>query len=251
MMGVIMTNAIIIFVLAFPSLEDNIILIRIDHIFIILFVLEAIVKIASLGAGPYFKDGWNRFDFIIVILSLPELTHGFFNLGTFGSVILIFRLFRLIRLLRFVKFVPNMIHILAGLRRAFKASVFVFVALFFMNFILAVLSTYMYGKVIPEYFGDPVTSAFTIFQMFTLEGWNEIPQAIADAGFEKWKLFGSRIYFLIVVLSGGILGMSLANAIFVDEMTIDNNRLLEEKIDTLQVKIDELQELLKNQNSKN
>ena len=41
--------------------------------------------------------------------------------------------------------------------------------------------------------------------------------------------------------------MSLANAVFVDEMTMDNNDELEKKIDQLQVQIGELKEMLKKQ----
>ena len=44
----------------------------------------------------------------------------------------------------------------------------------------------------------------------------------------------TRVYFIIVVLTGGIFGMSLANAVFVDEMTSDNTQLVEEKMDMLQ-----------------
>ena len=53
-----------------------------------------------------------------------------------------------------------------------------------------------------------------------------------------------RFYFMFVVLSGGIFGISIANAVFVDEMTIDNNIVLEEKIDLLNDKIERLEVLL-------
>lgn len=46
------------------------------------------------------------------------------------------------------------------------------------------------------------------------------------------------IYFIFIVLSGGILGLSLVNSIFVDAMISDNNEELEKKIDNLERKID-------------
>ena len=55
----------------------------------------------------------------------------------------------------------------------------------------------------------------------------------------------TRFYFVIVVLIGGIFGMSLANAIFVDEMTMDNNQDLEKKIDDLFEELRELKNILK------
>jgi len=54
----------------------------------------------------------------------------------------------------------------------------------------------------------------------------------------------SKFFFTVVVLLGGIFGMSLANAVFVDEMTMDNNKTLEDKIDNLEGEILELKALL-------
>ena len=87
--------------------------------------------------------------------------------------------------------------------------------------------------------------------MFTVEGWNEIPIIIATAA-EKanpngamFTIIGARVFFIFVVLTGGIFGMSLANAIFVDEMTMDNNLKLEKKIDEMQKQLEELKDLLR------
>jgi voltage-gated sodium channel len=48
------------------------------------------------------------------------------------------------------------------------------------------------------------------------------------------------MYFIFVVISGGIFGLSLVNSIFVDAMVSDNNDELENKIDLLDQKIDKL-----------
>ncbi len=50
--------------------------------------------------------------------------------------------------------------------------------------------------------------------------------------------------WVFVVLLGGIFGMSLANAVFVDEMTMDNNEVLEDKIDDLTTELKELKDLI-------
>ena len=42
--------------------------------------------------------------------------------------------------------------------------------------------------------------------------------------------------------------MSLANAIFVDEMTSDNTQLVEEKMDVLQQQVAEIKQILEKQN---
>ena len=238
-------NALIIFILAFPSLEKTSWLLYCDSIFVLYFTIEAIIKIRKLKTRGYFEKGWNRFDFLIVIVSFPLL---FENFITFSSenfhIITIFRLFRLLRVVRFFRFVPNLAHILAGLSRAFRASIFVFMILIFLNFIFAVLTTYMFSHVVPDLFGNPIRSAFTIFQLFTLEGWNEVPAAFTEMGYGAIQINLIRFYFAFIVLAGGIFGMSIANAIFVDEMTMDNNMVLEGKIDKLEEQINKLQEII-------
>ena len=243
MLIAIVLNAIVITMLYFPQWHHNFTLEAIDHVFIVIFLIEAIVKLSVLKPKQYFASSWNLFDFVIVVASLPTLVGYFWPLPN-TSVLLILRLLRLIRLLRFIRFIPRMTLILAGLGRALKASLFVMGALMFFNFLLALFSTHFFADVAPEYFGNPLTSSYTIFQLFTIEGWNEIPASIIEG---KDAVFSglTRLYFVIVVLTGGIFGMSLANAIFVDEMTSDNNLDLETKIDILQEEITALKDLLK------
>jgi voltage-gated sodium channel len=90
--------------------------------------------------------------------------------------------------------------------------------------------------------------------MFTVEGWNEIPAEIAAQMKEDnqtWTVFNSytliaitRFYFGSIVLFGGIFGLSLANAVFVDEMTMDNNDTIDHKIDDLQNQLRQVQQQL-------
>jgi len=241
----IIANAIIIFWMSFPGWRDNNALKFIDDFFIVFFLLEAIVKISAWGSNAYFKDNWNRFDFVLVIGSIPALLSAFIPIPN-TSILLIFRLLRLVRLVKFLYFIPNMKHILVGLGRAFKASVFVLIALAFLNLLLSVISCQLFGEDTPALFETPITASYTIFQMFTVEGWNEIVEQVEQSNptHSATTIAGIRIYFVIIVLFGGVFGMSLANAIFVDEMTIDNNEALEAKIDVLQEKIEQLQRTL-------
>ncbi|MCB0567765.1 MAG: ion transporter [Phaeodactylibacter sp.] len=253
-MVAILLNAIILFAMYFPAYRDNPTLEGIDHVFLLFFLLEAIVKIYALGVRDYFKNPWNRFDFIIVMASLPSVLVAFVDIPD-TSLLIILRLFRLIRLIRFFRFVPHLNKIIDGLGRALQASLFVLLALIFLNILLAIFTCHFYANIAPEYFGDPLISSYSIFQMFTIEGWNEIPAVIAervqkngsDSDFigTAFIIGITRFYFVFVVLIGGIFGMSLANAVFVDEMTMDNNQSLEAKIDKLQEEIAELKQLLK------
>ncbi|PHI19013.1 hypothetical protein CEQ90_15270 [Lewinellaceae bacterium SD302] len=247
MLTIVVLNALLIYFMYFPAVHKSpayIWLEYLDIVFLTIFLLEAIVKISHYGWEGYFDDYWNRFDLAIVVLSLPTFLVPFVDIPNTG-VIIVLRLFRLIRIARVLRFVPNMHHILKGLGRAVKASVFVLFALAFLIFIFAIITCHFYGSMLPERFGDPLISIYSIFQLFTLEGWYEIPDAVAKKGGVGWMLGATRLYFGFIVLLGGVFGMSLANAVFVDEMTMDNNNKLEEKIDRLEAQIGELKEMLR------
>lgn len=253
MMIVILLNAVVLFALYFPACWHHPVLEGIDYAFILVFLVEALVKIRHYGWSGYISDNWNKFDFVIVLASLPSLLVHIVPVPD-TSLLIILRLFRLVRLIRFLRFIPHLGKIMEGLGRALKASVFVLAALLFLNLLLAIFTCHFYAKVAPEYFGDPLISAYSIFQMFTIEGWNEIPASIAvrmaedpdGVGLGSDVLIGlTRFYFLLVVLVGGVFGMSLANAVFVDEMTMDNNEDLERKIDYLQAELAELKDMLR------
>lgn len=237
-LAAVLANSSILFTLGYDEMENNKSLLFADHLFTIFFVVEAIVKISYWGKEKYFSSGWNRFDFGIVILSLPSLAELLYDFSDVDiSFLLMFRILRVIRIFRFLRIIPNIKQLIAGVRRAFRASIFVFVALLIYNLLLAVLTCYMFKDAAPEYFGDPMISFYTIFQVFTLEGWDTIPKAIAESS-EPWLAAVARIYFVVIVLTGGMFGFSIVNAIFVDEMVIDNTDELEAKIDDMNLKMD-------------
>ncbi|NJC24956.1 ion transporter [Neolewinella antarctica] len=245
----IILNAAVIFALYFPSLRNNFWLVLLDQLFLLFFVVELIVKLSVLKPKTFFAGAWNRFDFIIVAGSLPVFAEPFMSVPEGANLLILLRLFRLVRLVRFLRFIPNIEQVVMGLGRAIKASIFVLAALVFLNFMLAILTCHFYARIAPEYFGNPLVSIYSIFQMFTLEGWNEIPAAITnnpDAPMSDTMIGLTRFYFVVVVVLGGIFGLSLANAVFIDEMMMDNNKELEAKVDALIMEVRALRDEGKN-----
>ena len=117
-----------------------------------------------------------------------------------------------------------------------------------LNLFFAILACHFYHDIAPEYFGNPIISSYTVFQLFTVEGWNDVADTIAKNTVDEWHSGLARFFFMLVVLIGGIFGMSLANAVFVDEMTMDNNQDLEKKIDGLYSEIEELKKMIMERN---
>ncbi len=247
----ILINAILIALLYFPQFKNNQELIFIDHLFVLIFLLEIFYKVKTAGVKEFWKSNWNRFETLIIISSIPAIFHSI-NPSAEVSVLVVFRLLRIFRVIRFFQFIPRIDTIFSGLSRALKSSVFVFFALITLNFLFALLGCQFFRDIAPEYFGNPMISFYSIFQSFTIEGWNEIPKFLVERIEEQsysenliyFYSWSCRLFFVLVVITGGMLGMSLANAIFVDEMTMDNNKNLEDKIDKLREQVLQLQEQL-------
>jgi voltage-gated sodium channel len=242
-LAVILLNAVVIFIQGFaydrswtPTLD------LLDNLFTAVFLLEALVKVRTWGMRNYLASSWNVFDGVLVLLALPSLIIWLFPVEFLGlEFLLVFRIMRVFKFFRFIRFVPRMDHIIAGVGRAAKASVLILFAFFVFNFIVSLISCFMFRDLAPEYFRDPLIAWYSIFKVFTVEGWYEIPDAIAEEASPTVAFF-TRLYFIVILFFGGIFGLSLVNSIFVDTMVSDNNDELERRVAELQEKIDLLLE---------
>jgi hypothetical protein len=67
--------------------------------FVILFTIEAVLKIYGIGPVRYIQQGWNQFDFTLVVTSYIGLSIG----PSMGSITSLFRIVRTARLFRLIK----------------------------------------------------------------------------------------------------------------------------------------------------
>jgi voltage-gated sodium channel len=203
------------------------------------------VKFNEYGIKGYFKSNWNKLDFLLIIISVPTLVSFILNIHIFDvSFLLVFRILRVFKAFRFFKFIPNIGELVAGVQRALKSSVFILLGFLIYIFIIGILSFYLFQGSDTGYFSTPTISLYSTFKIFTVEGWFEIPEAIS-ANFSESGTFFTYLYFIFVVVSGGIIGLSLVNSIFVDSMVSDNNDEIEKKIDNLDNKVTRILNKLK------
>jgi len=240
--GVIVLGTIAMIMLGFAEAGSShyTFWVGVDIACVLFFAAEAAIKIWQLGWAEYWAQRWNQFDFIITILCLPVLAVPFTD-ARFFTGFPVLRLARLFRLFRLLRFIPERDRLSAGVVRALKASVGVFLAVMLVNFIFAMGAHVLFADKAPQYFHDPARSVYSMFQVFTVEGWYEIPRAIAQNSSSNWATL-ARVYFGVAVLAGGILGLSLVNAVFVDQMMLDNTDELESHVDELSQEISSLRE---------
>jgi hypothetical protein len=78
-------------------------LITLNYIFVVIFTSEFVIKIIGYGMR-YFKDSWNTFDMIIVVLTLVSIAYGSnssnSSIGPQTSVIRSFRIARVFLLFK-------------------------------------------------------------------------------------------------------------------------------------------------------
>ncbi len=244
-LSAIAANTLVIFARGFhgiPATTDCV-LMALDATLTTFFVVEIVTKIRLWGWREFWSGPLNRLDLVVVAISLPEIVAPWTG-GSSYAVLLAIRAARLLRLLRLFRFIPNGSQLWEGIRRALRASIGVAAVLALYNLLLALWACQLFGDVAPQHFGDPAVSLYSIFRVFTVEGWYEIPNAIAATGSATQAAI-ARPFFLFAVLTGGVLGLSLANAVFVDEMVIDNNAELERQVAALTEEIRGLREELR------
>lgn len=239
-LGVILLNAVGIYLQT--SGYDWSWLIWLDEICTLIFLVEMIVKHQTLGFKGYWQDGWNRMDGGLVILSLPSLLTPFIDIEGAGlSVLLVLRLLRVVKFFRLMHFFPNFGKILAGFKLAMQQSWAVLAAFAVIVLIFGLINCSLFRDIAPQFFATPLESIYAVFRMFTIEGWYEIPDAVAAAT-SPVVAHLVRLYFVLLLIGGGIIGMSFINSVFVDAMAEDNNDDIKEHLAKIEKQLNEMQQ---------
>ena len=105
-----------------PDSEFKRVLNALDVAFVVVFIVEATLKIAALGAG-YFRDSWNVFDFIIVVIGFVSSIIELSALSGRGSTVArALRAFRALRPMRVAARNEGMKVVISALFARFRAS---------------------------------------------------------------------------------------------------------------------------------
>lgn len=208
-------------------------IILIDQICLAIFVMELSAKLYAFRLS-FFRKGWNIFDFIIVGIALVP--------GNGGLSVL--RALRILRALRVISVVPSLRRVVEGFVTALPGmgSVFVLMALIF--YIGAVMATKLFGASFPEWFGDLGRSAYSLFQIMTLESWSMgIVRPVMKVYPYAWMFFVPFIMmttFAVVNLLVGLIVNSMQDAHAQESnAATDNYRdLVIQRLEAIEAKLD-------------
>jgi len=239
LLAIVILNVVVIFIQECGV--DHMALSLVDIVCTLIFIAEMVVKHREYGMKGYWRDRWNALDGIVTILSIPALLAYLIPEIASINAIIIFRALRVFKLFRTARRFPNLTEIWSGFKLALRQSAGFLLGYFIVIVVIAMFNSALFGKVAPEYFDTPLDAIYSVFQLFTVEGWYEIPNAVVGDLSPVWTHI-IRFYFCLLLIGGGIIGMSLINSIFVDALAADNNDDVKAKLDVLEQKLDRLLE---------
>ncbi len=209
------------------------VLVVMDRLFLGIFTLEVLVKL-WVYRGKFFRDPWRIFDFVIISISLMPSS---------GNLSVI-RALRILRVLRLISVVPSLRRVVGGLIAALPGMGSITMLLLLVFYVFSVMATKLYGGVFPDWFGSIGASAYSLFQIMTLESWS---MGIVRPVMESFPL--AWVFFIVFILCTSFTVLNLFIGIIVsamqseheDSANEDRVRLLERQ----EAIIQELQSLRK------
>ena len=180
-------------------------ILTLDMICLAIFVAEIAAKLYAHGLR-FFRSGWNVFDFVIVGSALVPA----------GQGLSVLRALRIWRVRRVISVAPRLRRVVEGFITALPGMGSVFLLMAIIFYIGSVMATKLFGAAFPEWFGDLGNSAYTLFQIMTLESWSMgIVRPVMEAFPYAWMFFVPFIMvttFAVVNLLVGLIVNSMQDA---------------------------------------
>jgi len=206
-------------------------IIVVQYVILWIFVAEQVLKIAACGSKPwnYFRQGWNLFDLAIIVICFLPLD------ARFATV---FRLARLLRTLRMVTVLPRLQVLVGALLKSIPSLGYIGLLLGLHFYVYACAGTFLFSKNDPMRFGTLHQTGLTLFQVLTLEGWNDVLATQingSDAEYpDSWKEISEQkrpgfrqshgqpipaaIYFVTFILLGTMIMLNLFTGVIITSM---------------------------------
>jgi voltage-gated sodium channel len=201
LIALIVVNAVILGMETSPSLMARWgeLLVALDRIILAVFLVEIASRLVAHGPR-FFRDPWSVFDFAVVAIALVPAS------GPFA----VLRALRVLRVLRLLTMVPSMRRVVAGLLSAIPGLGSVFAILMLIFYVASVIATQLFAEKFPDWFGSIGASAYTLFQIMTLESWSMgIARPVMEAFPYAW------IFFVLFILIATFTMLNLFIAVIV------------------------------------
>lgn len=165
------------------------------------FIVEALFKMVALAprSDRYFRDGWNVFDFLVIVFALIPVT------GDFALI------FRLLRILRLVSLVEGLRVIVTTLLRSIASVTNIVLLMGIIVYIYAILGSLIFQEHDPDRWHNIGSSALTLFSIITLEDWVDIMNTAMELHPLAWTYFVSFIILSSFVVINMFIAVIISN----------------------------------------
>ena len=178
------------------------VLLTLDRVILSIFVVELLLRFFVRRMG-FFRRPWNLFDLFVVGIALIPATG---NLS-------VLRALRILRVLRMISIVPSLRRVVGALVSALPGMGSIILLLGLVYYVFSVMATKLYGDAFPEWFGNIGASAYTLFQVMTLESWS---MGIVRPVMEQYPL--AWMFFVPFILTTSFTVLNLFIGIIVSAM---------------------------------
>lgn len=202
--AVIVANAVVLGMQTYDGVqrEHGDLLGLLNSIFLGVFVVELMLRLASYGTRPqrFFTSGWNVFDFVVVSAAfVPGIRE--------SSTVL--RIARLLRVVRIIRLLPDVRVLIVAVTRSLPplASMTVLTAL--IVFLYGMVGWLIFGESNPEEWGNIGRAMLTLFVLLTLENF---PAALERGlEIEPWSIFyfGTFVMIAAFIVLNVLIGVVL------------------------------------------
>ena len=214
----ILVNALVLGLESYPGLAARWgeTLTLIDRAILAVFVVEISLRLAALRLA-FFREPWSVFDFVVVAIALIPAS------GPFA----VLRALRVLRVMRLISMVPSMRRVATGLLAAIPGLGSVVGIIAVILYVSAVMATKLFGSAFPQWFGTLGESAYTLFQIMTLESWSmTIARPVMEVYPYAW------LFFVTFILISTFTMLNLFIAVVVNAMQQEHRRESEQTVES-------------------
>lgn len=202
--ALIVLNAVILGLETSPSVmaQAGPLLVALDTVLLAVFVVEIVARIL-VHRLRFFRDPWALFDFAVVGIAIVPATQG----------LSVLRALRILRVLRMITVVPSLKRVVGALAGALPGMGSIILLLGLLFYVYSVMATKLFGASFPEWFGSMGASAYSLFQIMTLESWS---MGIARPVMEVYPY--AWLFFIAFILTTTMTMLNLFVGVVVSAM---------------------------------
>jgi voltage-gated sodium channel len=171
-----------------------------DHLITLFFVTELTIRyMGEENKKAFFRDPWNLFDTLIVVISLIPIDN--------SDMALVARLVRVFRVLRMISIIPELRLLLNSLIKALPQLGYVLLLMFIIFYIYAAVGSTLFAAINPVLWEDIAISMLTLFRVMTFEDWTDVMYETMAVYPLSWIYYLSFIFFTAFAFLNMVIGI--------------------------------------------